>query len=512
MAITKLLRLKESTRGSPAAHLKHNLFYICNPDKCEGGIYIGGNAGTSPEIIYQTMLENKKFWGKEDGSQGFHYVISFPPELSVSEETALQIGEDFVRELLGEDFYYALVVHNDQHHMHVHITFDSVSRTDGHKFHSPKGDWEKRIQPITDRICRKYGLPVLEFTEEKKGKDYSQWKADQKEKTEENGTYRFRRDVSWYDLIRDDIDQAVRESDTFEEVLEYLRNMKYQVKLGKYLSLKPYGRERAVRTSRLGKGYSIDEIRQRVLMEKAERDPKDYFIHYGISKEILAVIRIRKQKNAGWRMTPFGRRFYQRWRNSFLRNRPDKREPWRANSDVVRVRRLSNAVKYMIDHEIDSFEDLEEKWRKLQKQKAGFRAEHSALTTKLYRRSPLGELSRYEKLKTQTEGKPSAEESKEMASLFLRIEAAMGIEKARALREELKCQISVLKEKEKQIREEEKLLEDLYTFYFEMNSPIQEKSRRKERTPNKDSPKTAVSGNDRKTEKEKEDHTQEKAR
>ena len=69
MAITKLTRLKESPGKNRAEHLKNNLFYICNPDKCQGGVLIGGNAGITPEIIYQTMIENKKLWGKEDGSQ-----------------------------------------------------------------------------------------------------------------------------------------------------------------------------------------------------------------------------------------------------------------------------------------------------------------------------------------------------------------------------------------------------------------------------------------------------------
>ena len=119
MAITKLLRLKESPRGSPAAHLKHNLLYICNPDKCAGGTLIGGNAGITPETILQVgpifsdIMANKRLWGKEDGTQGFHYVISFPPELNVSEETACAVAEDFVSELLGDRFYYAYAVHND---------------------------------------------------------------------------------------------------------------------------------------------------------------------------------------------------------------------------------------------------------------------------------------------------------------------------------------------------------------------------------------------------------------
>ena len=51
MAVTRLLRIKETPGSNPAAHLKKNLFYICRPDKTADGLYIGGNAGVSPEII-----------------------------------------------------------------------------------------------------------------------------------------------------------------------------------------------------------------------------------------------------------------------------------------------------------------------------------------------------------------------------------------------------------------------------------------------------------------------------
>lgn len=475
MAITKLLRLKEAVRGSPAAHLKANIYYICNPEKCADGLWIGGNAGTSPEIIYQTMVDNKKFWGKEDGSQGFHYVISFPPEQGITEEPAYEIAEEFARELLGERFYYAFAVHNDQHHMHVHITFDSVSKTDGFKFHSPKGDWEKRIQPITDRICKKYGLPILEFTEEKKGKSYDQWRRDQEKKTVGSKNTAERCDVNWYDLIRDDIDQAIAQSETFEEVLQCLMKKGYRVRLGKYLSLHPYGRERAVRSSRLGAGYSVDDIRQRVLAKEKMHPAEDY-VRYGDSEEMIMVLRIKRQSRSGWKMSAFQRRYYQRWYNSYLRNKPGRPQPWRTNADVVRVRRLSNAIKYMIDHDMESFEDLEEKWSVLQKQKAALRAQRNALATKLYRRSPLGELARYEKLKQNRKGEPSPQEAKEMASLFLKIEKVMGVDQARALREEIKTRIGQIKDQEKQIREEEKILEDLYMFYFEMPVPVKEKT------------------------------------
>lgn len=481
MAITKLLRLKESIRGNKAAHLKNNLEYICNPDKCGGGVWIGGNAGMTPEIIFQTMADNKKFWGKEDGSQGFHYVISFPPEENVNEALAYQIGEDFTRELLGDDYYYAFAVHNDQHHMHVHITFDSVSKTDGCKFHSPNGDWEKRIQPITDRICKKYGLDELSFTEERKGKTYGQWKSDREEK--KTGK---RKDVTWYDLIRDDIDEAISRCATFEEALSCLKEKGYTVRLSKYLSVKPWGKERPVRTSRLGKGYSLDEIRERILSKEVLHDEKNY-VRYGDSEEIIAVLKL-KRTGTSWKMTPFQKRYYERWRNSFLRNKPGREKPYLSNRDVVRIRQLSNAVKFMIDQDIGDFETLEKRWEELQGKKEALRTEKETLQTKLYRRSPLMHLKRYEKLKRKRKEELSPEEVKEMASLFLKIENVMSIDKARELAGAVKEQIERISEKEKELSALEKPLDDVYTFYFDMPSPAKEHQKEEKKKEKKEMP------------------------
>lgn len=65
--------------------------------------------------------------------------------------------------------------------MHGHIVFNSVNRMSGYKYRYENGDWEKYIQPITNKICEKYGLPPLEFdAETRKGKSYAQWQADKK--------------------------------------------------------------------------------------------------------------------------------------------------------------------------------------------------------------------------------------------------------------------------------------------------------------------------------------------
>ena len=72
-------------------------------------------------------MMNKEVWGKLGGTQGFHYVLSFHPDAGVDEEIARKVAEEFCQELFGDDFYYCVAVHNDQPHLHAHITFDSVS-------------------------------------------------------------------------------------------------------------------------------------------------------------------------------------------------------------------------------------------------------------------------------------------------------------------------------------------------------------------------------------------------
>ena len=232
MAVTKLLRIKEGKGSRQNRPLLDALKYICNPEKTKD-LYIGGNAGWSAESAFHQMVENKKVWRKPDGTQAFHYILSFPPTEYITPETAMKVTEDFCRELLGDDdFLYLYTIHVDRQHLHAHIVFDSVSRVDGRKFHSPKGDWEKRIQPITDRVCKKYGLSTLSYDEERKGKDYGEWR---NQKMREKGVRSEK--PTWQDLIRDDIDEAIAASSTYEEFLSYLRTLHYDVRDGKYLSL-----------------------------------------------------------------------------------------------------------------------------------------------------------------------------------------------------------------------------------------------------------------------------------
>ena len=177
------------------------------------------------------------------------------------------------------------------------MTFDSVSRLTGLKYHSPRGDWEKRIQPITDAVCKKFGLPPLTFDEERAGAPYETWREN---KARENGEKTDPNKVSWTDIIRDDIDEAVRNSDSYASFLSYLESRHYQVRDGKYLSLKPYGKPKAVRTRSLGPGYGKEELIERIRGVKDLGSARP-FVVYGDVQAVRLLMIGKREKNKNFR-------------------------------------------------------------------------------------------------------------------------------------------------------------------------------------------------------------------
>lgn len=103
---------------------------------------MGGNSGSEADEVYQTMIDTKKEWNKLDKRQGYHFVISFAPG-EASAEQAYDVLKDFCEEYLGDDYDYVFSIHTDQEHMHGHIVFNSVSRTNGYKYRYERGTGRK---------------------------------------------------------------------------------------------------------------------------------------------------------------------------------------------------------------------------------------------------------------------------------------------------------------------------------------------------------------------------------
>ena len=346
MAVTVLKNIKEAKNRAPSAHLKNAIRYIMNPKKTEDGLWIGGNVGTEPEQVYQAMMDTKKDFGKLYGRQGYHFVISFAPEEADAETTFL-IGQEFCRRYLGDAYDYAFAVHNDQHHSHCHIVFNSINRMDGNKYRYINGDWEAYIQPITDELCIKRGLQPLEYDRQhRKGKSYAERLAEKEGR------------ITGKDIIRSDIDAAIRDAESFEEFLSKMQDFGYRFHQGwseakgrEYYTFYAPGLEKGRRDYNLGRGYSVQDIRKRIA---GEMIIKPQSISLPAKPEIQ---NLWDRKESSLQKAYVLRVIYAVFYHSM---NPYDVNQSKVRQDLLEIGKISEECAYMEDHGIVDFDLAEE--------------------------------------------------------------------------------------------------------------------------------------------------------
>lgn len=144
MAITKILNINCSTEGNPASHLKNALEYVQNPDKTEK-CHLVGSVNCLPDSAYEQMLDTKRVYGKSGKRQGYHVIISFPPDEAVTPEQARFVAEGFMEDVLKDEYEAVYGIHTDKEHTHIHIIWNSVNLVTGEKYNSPKGNWKNHL-------------------------------------------------------------------------------------------------------------------------------------------------------------------------------------------------------------------------------------------------------------------------------------------------------------------------------------------------------------------------------
>lgn len=274
MAISKLLHMKQCD-GFWSKHLKNAIEYILNPEKTDGNIAVNQAirlTQITPENVYETMMKTKKIFGKEWGRQGYHFVVSFHENDNITPEDALKVMDEIQREYLQDDYECVYAVHTNTEHLHGHLIFNSIDRFQGKKYHYKKGDWEKDILPCVNKVCRRWGLTELKLEKEKKP-----------EKVQQHLN-------KWDNFFRAELDDMIKKVDSYEEFLLELKKRDYEVKEGKYLSIRPrnMNRKKFRRTASLGEEYTIDRIRERI-KDVPPKEIKKYIIdetkRYNVSRE-----------------------------------------------------------------------------------------------------------------------------------------------------------------------------------------------------------------------------------
>ncbi len=229
--------------------LRDVMDYATQNCKTEEQRYVSG-VNCAPEIARDQMMMVKRQFGKEGGIIAFHGYQSFAPG-EVTPEQAHEIGVELAQRLWGDRFQVVVATHLDREHIHNHFVLNSVSFVDGKKYNDCKSTYSLMRQ-TSDQLCREHGLSVIEAPEQGRTMSYDTWEAQQKGKP------------TWYGQIRRDVDACIAHSFLFEHFLTNLKKQGYAVKLGKYIAVRPPGKERFVRLKTLGDDYTEEAIRQRI--------------------------------------------------------------------------------------------------------------------------------------------------------------------------------------------------------------------------------------------------------
>ena len=169
---------KEKTTQK-ADSLEAAIDYAMNRTKTEQAVF-EDTIGCTNENAYEDMVATKRRFHKMGGVEGYHLVQSFA-EGEVTPELAHLIGQELADRLLKGQFEVVITTHLNTRHYHNHIVWNSVSMVDGHKYHSNAKSYYTEIRKISDDLCRKYGLSIIE-SNQKKSIPYAQWKAEQEGK------------------------------------------------------------------------------------------------------------------------------------------------------------------------------------------------------------------------------------------------------------------------------------------------------------------------------------------
>lgn len=207
----------------------------------------------SPNIAREEMMAVKKRFGKDDGIVAFHGYQSFA-ESEVTPELAHEIGVRLADELWGDRFQVIVATHLDkQNHLHNHFVLNSVSFIDGYRYNDCTKTYME-MRKASDRLCKEYGLSVIEDPKRGKAKHYGEWKAEQDGRP------------TWRGIIKSDIDEAIATSMTDKQFFYKLREKGYFIKQGKDITVRPEGKPRGIKLARnFGEDYTYEAICQRIL-------------------------------------------------------------------------------------------------------------------------------------------------------------------------------------------------------------------------------------------------------
>ncbi|MDY4894225.1 MAG: relaxase/mobilization nuclease domain-containing protein [Agathobacter sp.] len=248
--------------------LKERTDYAKNDEKTEAGEYVSSyecdpdTVDLEFEITKNQYAVNTGRNPKEKDVIAYQIRQSFKPG-EVTPEEANQIGYETAMRWTKGKHAFIVATHVDKAHIHNHIVYNSTTLDAQHKYQNFFLS-SFALRRLSDLICLEHGLSVI--LEKKPG----QW--------QKRTTYPQKKTKR--DDIRTLIDQIFKKSklENMEEFIKALEKNGYEVKRGKYISVKGKEQKNFLRLRSLGNGYTEKDIEKRIAGEVIDivlEDPRN---------------------------------------------------------------------------------------------------------------------------------------------------------------------------------------------------------------------------------------------
>jgi len=318
--------------------------YAADEHKTEMQYYVS-SVNCVPEIACEQMIMTKRQFNKEGGIVAFHAYQSFKPG-EITPDKAHQIGIELATRLWGGRFQVVVATHLNTNCVHNHFVLNSVSFLDGKRYNDCKKSY-KAFREMSDQVCCECGLSVIEnpsptrtprsiYFAEKAGRP------------------------TLYNIMREDIDSAIRQSMTRKQFGVVLRVMGYKLNFDprcKYATIKMPDAPHPTRLKTLGDNYTEEAIDRRILENQCAQRPIAH------TQPKIKWYRFVGNYSSAQKITGL-RALYLHYcylLGVIPKSKP-RREPLhpRLKAELIKLRQYSEQIRLLSKHKIDTAEQLQD--------------------------------------------------------------------------------------------------------------------------------------------------------
>ena len=324
LAATRLIALHKNKGMTVAACLKNRTDYIENPDKTEQGQFVSSYACSALTADEEFMLTKRQYDlvnGRRQKSDVIAYQIrqSFRPG-EITAEEANKVGYELAMRFTKGKHAFVVATHTDRQHIHNHVIFNSTALDGTKKFRNFFFS-ALAVQRLIDLICLEHQLSVIEikpYRERQKRTLYPPKESNR-------------------DRLCGVIDNILSEKPKdYEDFLQRLEQQGYEVKRGKYTSVKGTRQKRFIRFRTLGAGYSEEELKA-VIAGEAEHHPRQKQKRIIPEQKFQMLVDIQAKLAEGKSMG------YARWAKRY------------------NLKEISKTLIFLQEHKIGSIKEMQER-------------------------------------------------------------------------------------------------------------------------------------------------------